>query len=193
MELYKDTPVHTFTTLKQWLAWLEKHHDSSNGIWIKIAKKNTGVQTISYEEAREGALIYGWIDGLVNKYDDTYYLQRLTPRRVRSQWSNINRELVEGYIKEGRMKPAGMAQVEAAKADGRWENAYFGQALMTVPQDFQAALNKNPRAKAKFETCSKSARYAFLYQINEAKRPETRERRIQKFVAMLAEGKTLYD
>jgi len=120
MELYRDQPVFAFKTLDAWLEWLEKNHTSAQSVWVKIAKKNTGVTTISYEQAREGALMYGWIDGLVNKLDETYYLQRMTPRRPRSQWSAINRKLVEGYIKAGHMKPAGMVQVEAAKADGRW-------------------------------------------------------------------------
>lgn len=188
METYQDLPVLTFKTLEQWMDWLDKHHTQTTGIWLKFAKKGTGVTTIGYTEAREGALIYGWIDGQANRLDDTYYLQRMTPRRPRSKWSEINVKLVEGYIKEGRMKPAGMAQVEAAKADGRWDAAYPGQSTITVPDDFQKALDANPKAQEFFDGLGKSARFLFLYRIQDAKRPETRERRIKTYTAMLEKG-----
>lgn len=122
METHKDLPVYLFATSQEWLDWLERHHNNVPAIWIKLAKKNSGVHAIGYDQAREGALIYGWIDGLANSYDEKFYLQRFTPRRPKGQWSAINRDIVEGLIRTGKMKPSGLAQVQAAKADGRWKS-----------------------------------------------------------------------
>ena len=173
-----------------WRAWLEEHHGESDGVWLVTAKKgNAGV---SRDEALEEALCHGWIDGQARSRDDTTYLQRYTPRRARSAWSQRNTKIVERLTAEGRMHPAGLAEVERAKADGRWEAAYAGSATIEVPADLVAALEAEPEAQAMFETLNRQNRYAVLYRIQDAKRPETRARRIEKYVAMLARGETIY-
>jgi uncharacterized protein YdeI (YjbR/CyaY-like superfamily) len=187
-----DLPVRAFKSKKAWAAWLEKSHESSAGVWLKIAKKDSGVPTVTYPEALEIALCYGWIDGQRNKFDDVYFLQRFTPRRSRSKWSRINRDKATALIEAGAMRPAGLREIEAAKADGRWAAAYEGQRTAEVPDDLAAALRKNPRARKFFETLRGANRYAILYRIQDAKRPETRERRIEKFVAMLEAHETLH-
>jgi uncharacterized protein YdeI (YjbR/CyaY-like superfamily) len=187
-----ELPIIPFASRGAWEAWLDEHHATSNGLWLKIAKKASGIETVTYAEAVDAALCYGWIDGQVNKFDGDYYLQRFTPRRPRSKWSQVNREKVAKLIEEGRMKPAGLREVERAKADGRWDAAYESPSKATVPDDLRAALEKNEEARAFFETLNGTNRYAILYQIQDAKRPETRARRIEKFVAMLAERKKLY-
>ena len=157
-----------------------------------MAKRSSGIASVSLPEALETALCFGWIDGQRKGLDDAWFLQRYTPRRKRSKWSKINRENAEALIEAGRMRPAGLAQVEAAKADGRWEDAYPSPSQMTAPPDLQAELDRNPKAAAFFETLSSTNRYAVLYRIHDAKRPETRARRIAQFVEMLAEGRTLH-
>jgi uncharacterized protein YdeI (YjbR/CyaY-like superfamily) len=186
-----DMPVIAFPSQATWEQWLEENHESSNGLWVKLAKKASGIETVVYAEAVDVALCFGWIDGQVARFDDDWYLQRFTPRRARSKWSQINREKAEALIAAGRMRPAGLHEVERAKADGRWEAAYASPSKMTVPDDLQKALDDNPEAKRQFEALNASNRYAVLYRVHDAKRPETRARRIEKFVAMLARGEKL--
>jgi uncharacterized protein YdeI (YjbR/CyaY-like superfamily) len=187
--------LHTMDTLTlpdaaAWRAWLEQHHDDSDGVWLVTAKK--GVAGVSRDEALEEALCHGWIDGQARSRDDATYLQRYTPRRPRSGWSQRNTKIVERLTAEGRMHPAGLAEVERAKADGRWDAAYAGSATIQVPADLQEALDADPAAKAMFETLNSRNRYAVLYRIETAKRAETRQRRIEKYVAMLARGETIH-
>jgi uncharacterized protein YdeI (YjbR/CyaY-like superfamily) len=186
-----DLPILEFTDRAAWQSWLDEEHESSRGVWIKIAKKASGIPTVTHAEALEDALCHGWIDGQRAPHDDTHFLQRFTPRRPRSRWSEINRDKAIQLIEQGRMKPAGLAQIQAAKADGRWEAAYAPQSSQAVPEDFQRALDDNPAANEFFKTLKGVRRYAFLYRIGDAKRPETRARRIKEYVALLAEGRTL--
>lgn len=189
---YKDLPLIHFDTQAEWLLWLASNHATAAGTWVRFAKKSTGIPTMTYAEARDGALMYGWIDGVKNRIDDTYYALRFVPRRAKSVWSKINCEIAERLIAEGKMKPAGLMQVEAAKADGRWDNAYASQSKMTVPPELQVAFDKHPKAKAFYETITKANQYAFLYRIHNAKKPETRARHVQKTIDMLLEGRTIY-
>jgi uncharacterized protein YdeI (YjbR/CyaY-like superfamily) len=176
-----------------WAAWLADNHGEEDGVWLTLAKKGTTEPTsLRYADALQQALIHGWIDGQVKPGDDATYIQRFTPRRARSPWSKRNVGFAEKLIAEGRMHPAGMAEVERAKADGRWEKAYDGPASIEVPEDLAAALAAEPRAQAMFEILTKQNRYAILYRITTAKRPETRRRNLEKFVAMLARGETVY-
>ena len=184
-------PIVEFRDQRAWGVWLDRNHPVSDGVWLKFAKKGSDVTTVTYAEAVEEALCYGWIDGQVARHDETYYLQRFTPRRRGSRWSQINREKAERLIAQERMKPAGLAQVEAAQGDGRWDAAYPSPSRATVPDDLQRALDANPAAKAFFETLTGSRRYAILYRVEDAKRPETRARRIAEYVKMLAEQRTV--
>lgn len=161
-------------------------------MWLKLAKKRTGIDTVSYAEAVEAALCYGWIDGQGAAYDDTYWLQKFTPRGARSVWSKLNRVKAMELIAQGRMAPAGIAAVEAAQRDGRWERAYDPPSTASVPEDFQRALDANPTAAEFFATLNRTNRYAMLYRIQDAKKPETRARRIDKFVQMLLRREKLY-
>ena len=183
-------PIVQFADSAAWNEWLEEHHAASPGVWLKIAKKASGIGTVNHPEALEEALCYGWIDGQRAPHDESFFLQRFTPRRPRSKWSQVNRDKVTKLIAEGRMKPAGLAQIEAAKQDGRWEAAYAPQSSQAIPEDFQRALEQNPAAYEFFKTLRGTRRYSFLYRIQDAKRPETRARRIEQFVAMLANGQT---
>ncbi|HEX2181278.1 MAG TPA: YdeI/OmpD-associated family protein [Rubrobacteraceae bacterium] len=187
-----DLPVIPFASRDAWAAWLDEQHATSDGLWLKIAKKGSGIETVTYAEAVEAALCYGWIDGQVRKFDEDYYLQRFTPRRARSKWSKINRQKATELIERGEMKPAGLREVERARADGRWDAAYDAPSTAQVPDDLLRELEKNDPAREFFETLDGRNRYAILYQIGDAKRPETRARRIEKFVAMLSEGKKIY-
>jgi uncharacterized protein YdeI (YjbR/CyaY-like superfamily) len=187
-----DLPVLAFGSLQSWRDWLAGHHQTSSGLWLKIAKKGSATPTVSYAEAIDGALCYGWIDGQKGKLDDEYWLQRFTPRKPRSRWSKINREKAERLVAEGRMQPAGLREVEAARADGRWDAAYEGQATATVPPDLARELDLNPVAKEFFATLNSVNRYAILYRIQDAKRPQTRADRIAKYVAMLNAHKTIH-
>jgi uncharacterized protein YdeI (YjbR/CyaY-like superfamily) len=187
-----ELPVIAFVSIKNWQTWLAKEHARSSGVWLKIAKKNTGIKTVTYAEALEVALCYGWIDGQKGSFDGEYFLQKFTPRRPKSMWSKINVGKAERLIKSRKMKPAGLKAVEAAKKDGRWDKAYDSQTYMTVPKDFQVALNKNKKAKALFETLNKVNRYAILFRIHNAKKAETRERRIKQFVEMLERDEKIY-
>jgi uncharacterized protein YdeI (YjbR/CyaY-like superfamily) len=187
-----EPPVRAFRSRDAWAKWLDRHQGEEGGVWMKFAKKGSGVTTIGYVEALEVALCYGWIDAQVKRLDETYYLQRFVPRRPRSRWSKINRDAATRLIESGQMRPPGLAEVERAKADGRWDAAYDSARTATVPEDFERALARNKRARTFFETLSSANRYAILYQIQEAKRPETRARRIAKFVEMLARGEKLH-
>lgn len=173
-------------------AWLEQHGEDTDEVWVRFAKKGSGAATVTYDEALEAALCFGWIDGKALGLDERFYLQRFTPRRKRSIWSKRNTEKAEALIAAGRMRPAGLRQVEAARADGRWEAAYEGSAAAAVPEDFRRELDANAAAAEFFATLKGQNRYAILYRIQTAKRPETRAKRIREFVAMLAERRTLY-
>ena len=175
-----------------WEAWLERNHASSDGVWLQFAKKRAPVSSVTHALALEHALCFGWIDGQVKPLDEHFFLQRFTPRRKQSRWSEINRSSAERLIAENRMRPAGTAQVEAARADGRWARAYASVSKATVPDDLQQALDANPEAKAFFETLRGSNRYAILYRVNDAKRSETRAGRIAQYVQMCAEHRTLH-
>lgn len=175
-----------------WERWLEEQHDSADGVWLKLARKGSGRRSVTHAEALEEALRFGWIDAQKAPHDDAFWLQRFTRRGPRSKWSQINRQKATDLIEQGRMMPAGLAEVEAARQDGRWENAYASPRNATVPEDFQRALDENPAANEFFATLGSSHRYSFLYRIEDAKRPQTRERRIREYVAMLAEGRTIH-
>jgi uncharacterized protein YdeI (YjbR/CyaY-like superfamily) len=175
-----------------WETWLETNHASSDGVWLQIAKKRSPEISVNHAEALKHALCFGWIDGQVKPLDEDFFLQRFTPRRKQSRWSQINRASAERLLAEGRVRPAGIAQIEAARADGRWERAYAPQSNAKVPDDLQQALDANPAAKAFFETLRGSNRYAILYRVNDAKRPETRARRIEQYVQMCAQHRTLH-
>jgi uncharacterized protein YdeI (YjbR/CyaY-like superfamily) len=187
-----DLPLIPFASAAAWEAWLDENHATSPGLWLQIAKKASGIPTVTYAEAVEVALCFGWIDGQKRAYDDTFFLQRFTPRRARSKWSQINVAKVAELTAAGRMRPAGLAEVESAKADGRWAAAYGGMATITIPDDLLAALESSPQAKAFFERLSRTNRYAVLYRVYDAKRPETRARRIAEITQMLADGKTFH-
>jgi uncharacterized protein YdeI (YjbR/CyaY-like superfamily) len=180
-----DFPTLPFETQAKFRSWLTKNHSKEPGLWIKYAKKGSGIKTIAYQEAVEEALCFGWIDGKVKTVDENYYVQRFTPRRSKSKWSKINRDKAEKLIASRKMKPSGLAEVERAKADGRWEAAYDPSSTMPVPDDFTDAVSKSAKAKRFWESLNSTNRYAILYQIHDAKKPETRARRIAKFVDML--------
>jgi len=183
-----ELPTLTFESKKKFADWLAKNHDKSAGLWLKIAKKGTGIPSVTITDALDVALCYGWIDGQRNGFDENYYLQKYTPRRPKSIWSKINTAKVERLIASGEMKPSGLKAVEAAKQDGRWAAAYASQKNIEVPSDFQSALDKNKKAKAFFESLTSSKRYSFLFRVTTAKKAETREKRIRKFVEMLERG-----
>ncbi len=187
-----ELPIIPFASRDAWAAWLDEHHATSDGVWLKIAKKGSGIETVSYAEALDVALCYGWIDGQKASFDERHWLQRFTPRRPRSKWSKVNRQKATELIEKGEMMHAGLREVERAKADGRWEAAYDAQSTTTVPDDMRRELEKNQRALEFFSKLDSRNRYAILYRIQEAKKPETRARRIEKYVAMLAEQKKLY-
>jgi uncharacterized protein YdeI (YjbR/CyaY-like superfamily) len=180
-----DIPTLSFASKKKWADWLARQYAKSPGVWLKLAKKNSGISSVTYDEALDIALCYGWIDGQKKGFDDKYWLQKFTPRGSKSIWSKINTEKAEKLIASGEMKPVGLKAIEAAKADGRWAGAYASQKNISIPEDFQAALDKNKKAKAFFTTLKSSERYSFLFRIHNAKKPETRKKRIQQFVDML--------
>ena len=175
-----------------WDAWLEEHHEARDDVWLRIAKKGAGVQSVRYPEVLDVALCWGWIDGQRLPLDQDYFLQRFVRRRPRSRWSQVNREKAERLTAEGRMRPPGLAEVERAKADGRWDAAYAPQSRAQVPDDLQAELDARPAAKTFFESLSSQNRYAILYRLQETKRPETRARRLAQFVEMLERRESLY-
>jgi uncharacterized protein YdeI (YjbR/CyaY-like superfamily) len=188
----RDADPVLFKTAKAFETWLKKHHASSDGLWLRIAKRGAEEASVTYPEAVELALCWGWIDGQKKGLDDQHFLQRFTPRRPRSIWSRINVDKAEALIAAGRMQPPGLAQVEAAKADGRWAQAYDGARTSTVPEDLAAALDAEPKAKAFFATLNATNRYAVLWRVQTAAKAETRARRIAQLVAMLASGETIH-
>jgi uncharacterized protein YdeI (YjbR/CyaY-like superfamily) len=187
-----ELPIMLFEDQAAWAVWLEQHHTVSRGVWLRHAKKAADLTSVSYAEALDTALCYGWIDGQKKSYDDSSWLQKWTPRGARSIWSKINREKALKLIESGAMQPAGLAHVERAKQDGRWEAAYDSHSSATVPDDFQAALDGNAAAKAFFATLNSTNRYAILFRIQTAKKPETRAKRIGDFIGMLERQEKLY-
>jgi uncharacterized protein YdeI (YjbR/CyaY-like superfamily) len=187
-----ELPVISFEKAEDWRAWLEENHDRERGIWLRIYKKGTGLPSVNHGTALDEALCYGWIDGQSKSYDKESYLQKFTPRRSRSIWSKINIEHIERLEKEGKMRPAGRKAVEAAKADGRWDAAYDSPKNMEVPEDFIAELSKNEKALAFFGTLNKTNRYAIAWRLQTAKKPETRERRKQVMLEMMARGEKFH-
>ena len=187
-----ELPTLRFDAPADWERWLESWHQRSSGVWLALVKKGADVPGVSYAEALDGAICFGWIDGQKAALDERFWLQRFTPRRLRGRWSQINRARADELAAAGRMRPAGAAQVEQAKLDGRWEAAYAGQRTAVVPEDLSAALAANPAAREFFATLDSANRYAILYRIDEAKRPLTRARRIERYVAMLAARETIH-
>ena len=187
-----ELSILPFESKKKWAEWLAKGYDQSAGIWLKLAKKDAGIPSVTYDEALEVALCYGWIDGQKKGFDDKYWLQKFTPRGPKSIWSKINTEKAERLIASGEMKSAGLQAIEAAKQDGRWQAAYQSQKNISVPEDFQAALDKNKKAKAFFATLNSVNRYAILFRIHNVKKAETRAKKIQQFIEMLERGEKIY-
>jgi uncharacterized protein YdeI (YjbR/CyaY-like superfamily) len=185
-----DLPILLFESQQKLADWLADQHDQSAGVWLKLAKKGTNIPSVTYEEAVETALCYGWIDGQKKAFDEKYWLQKFTPRRSKSIWSKINREKAEKLIASGQMRPAGLAAVELAMESGRWDTAYDSQKTITIPKDFQTELDAHPKAKAFFESLTSAKRYSFLFRIQTAKKPETREKRIRQFTEMLERGES---
>ena len=187
-----DLPVRAFSSAADWEAWLAADGKRSPGLWLKIGKKASGAASVSRQEAIDAALCHGWIDGQLAKFDDDCWLIRFTPRKAKSKWSQVNRNRAAGLIKQGRMTPAGLDEIERAKADGRWDAAYAPQSKATVPDDLRAALDATPSARRLFDELDSTNRYAILYRVQDAKKPETRAARIEKYVSMLARGETIY-
>lgn len=187
-----NKPELLFRDQKAWAAWLDRNHATSSGVWLRLARKASGRRSVSYDEALEVALCYGWIDSQGKSQDESYRLQKFTPRAKRSIWSKRNREKALALIKSGQMKGAGLAEVERAKNDGRWSAAYDSPSRMKVPRDFQAALNSTVEAKAFFKILDSRNRYAILFRLQTAKRADTRTTRILRFVEMLAKNEKLY-
>jgi uncharacterized protein YdeI (YjbR/CyaY-like superfamily) len=185
-------PTLLFASAEDWESWLETQPADSPGLWLKIAKKGCGTPSIDYATALESALCFGWIDGQKRPLDESFWLQRFTPRKPRSRWSKINRDRATALIESGRMRPAGLSEVERARQDGRWDAAYESQSAAAVPEDLQAALDADPRAAEFFATLDSANRYAVLYRVHEAKRASTRAARIEKFVAMLHAHETVH-
>jgi len=189
---FTELPVLSFRKSADWASWLEKNHATSSGAWLKIAKKGSAIQLVSYGEALEMALRYGWIDGQKKSHDEDVWLQKFTPRGPRSIWSKINREKAQELIKRGMMKPAGLRAVERAKENGQWEAAYDGQREIGLPADFQAELDERPAAKEFFAELNSINRYAILHRLQTAKKPETRAKRVRQFIEMLEKRERIY-
>jgi uncharacterized protein YdeI (YjbR/CyaY-like superfamily) len=187
-----EQPVILFEDQAAWAAWLEQQHTRSSGLWLRLAKQASGLVSVSYHEALEVALCYGWIDGQKKRYDECSWLQKFTPRGPKSLWSRINTEKAERLITQGRMQPAGLKAIEAVKQDGRWEAAYDSQRTATVPSDLQAELEQHPQAQAFFATLDRQNRYAILFRIQTARKAETRVKRIQQVIEMLEKHEKLY-
>ncbi len=185
-------PTIFFASTAAWERWLADNHAASEGVWVRIAKKDVDIASVRYPEVLETAMCFGWIDGRREALDARHFLQRFTPRRSRSKWSKINREKAEQLIAQDRMRPGGLVEVERAKADGRWEAAYAGQGSSTIPADLQRELDARPDAKAFFASLSSQNRYAIVYRLHDAKKAETRARRLAKFVAMLEAGEAIH-
>ena len=187
-----DEPTVAFASAGEWEAWLTEHHESAPGVWIKLARKGADLPSISQPEAVELALCFGWIDSQARSVDERHWVQRFTPRTARSKWSKVNVAKATELIARGAMRPAGLREVERAKADGRWEAAYDPSSTATVPDDLQRALDADPIAAELFATLDSRNRYAILHRVQDAKKPETRQRRIDKYVAMLSAGEKIY-
>jgi uncharacterized protein YdeI (YjbR/CyaY-like superfamily) len=187
-----DLPVKLFKTPDAWSKWLDANHAKSPGIWMRIAKKDADLTSINYAEALDVALCYGWIDGQKRPLDASSWLQRFTPRGPRSLWSKVNTGKVQVLIDSGRMRPPGLAAIESAKASGRWESAYQPSSTATVPPELQAALDRNPKAKSFFETLRGANRYALIFRVSSAKKPETKAKRVADFIARLERGETIF-
>ncbi|MBD9477729.1 YdeI/OmpD-associated family protein [Pseudoxanthomonas sp. PXM02] len=189
-----DLPIEHFADAVAWERWLEQHPDSA-GLWLKIAKKEAGIPSVTYAEALDVALCHGWIDGQKKGLDAQFFLQRFTPRRARSTWSKINVAKIDALIAAGRMRPAGLREVEVAKADGRWDAAYDGAKSMEVPPELAKALAlaKHRKAKAFFDTLDRTNRYAVCWRVQTAVKPETKRARVEKLVAMLGRGEKIHD
>lgn len=187
-----NAQIVSFESASEWAAWLEKNHASASGVWLRFFKKDSGQPTVSYAEALDGALCYGWIDGLKRSHDTVSWIQKFTPRRPKSVWSKINTGHVERLNKLGKMKPAGLAAVEAAKRDGRWQAAYDSPSKAAILEDFLKALSKSRKAKAFFETLNKTNLYSIAWRLQTARKPETRERRMKAILEMLAKGKKFH-
>jgi len=185
-------PIIAFASGADWQDWLSRQPRSSKGLWLKLAKKDSGVQSVSRQEAIDGAICYGWIDGQLQKFDKRCWLVRFTPRSARSKWSKLNQIRAQELIKKGRMSAAGLEEIKCAKADGRWKAAYAPQSRATVPGDLQVALENNPKATRFFAELDSANRYAILYRVQDARKPETRASRIKKYVQMLARGETIH-
>ncbi|MBS1643783.1 MAG: YdeI/OmpD-associated family protein [Bacteroidetes bacterium] len=188
----KKEPIITFATSEEWAAWLAANHQQSEGIWIKFAKKASGILSITPQEALEVALCYGWIDGQRNQFDDNHYLNKYCHRTAKSIWSKRNCGIALQLIKDKKMQAEGLAEIERAKEDGRWERAYDSPANMQIPEDFIIELKKNKQAQAFFQTLNKTNTFAIAFRLQTAKKPETRQRRMEKILAMMAEGKKFY-
>ena len=183
-----DLPIIPFASAGAWEEWLEGHHASSRGLWLQIAKKAAGISTVTYQEAVEMALCFGWIDGQRQSFDEVWFLQRFTPRRSRSRWSQVNREKARTLIERGLMRPAGLAEIERAKADGRWDDAYPGSSTIEVPDDLNRAFEANPRAGEEFAALNAASRYSILYRIHHTKQEAARAQRIEQLIEMLTRG-----
>jgi uncharacterized protein YdeI (YjbR/CyaY-like superfamily) len=193
MKHKKDNlPIFFFKTVKEWKEWLDKNHTSAKGIWLRFYKKASGVPSLDHSKSLDTALCYGWIDGQADKYDDESYLQRFSPRRPKSIWSKKNIVNVTRLIAAKKMKPAGLKEIEAAKADGRWDAAYDSPANMEIPKDFLNELAKNAKAKEFFKTLNKTNTFSIGWRLQTAKKPETREKRIKAIVEMLAKGQKFH-
>jgi len=193
MKKVDDLPIILCLTQQDWDTWLDNHHRDFKGVWLKIAKKaGADYSSVSYSEALDSALCYGWIDGQKASLDGEYWLQKFTPRTPTSKWSKINREKAMELLDSGRMRPAGIREMERAKADGRWDVAYESQRNIAIPADFQQELDNNQKAQQFFSTLNSVNRYAILHRIQTAKKPETRASRIRKFIAMLADNQKIY-
>jgi uncharacterized protein YdeI (YjbR/CyaY-like superfamily) len=184
--------VKIFKDKKGWSTWLEKNQAISRGLWLRIAKKSANIKSINYAEALEIALCFGWIDGQKKSYDESTWLQKFTPRGPRSIWSKINREKARELIKNGQMKPAGVKAIERAKENGQWDAAYDPQSKTTLPNDLQTELDKNPEAKTFYATLNSVNRYAILFRLQTAKKPETRAKRLHQFISMLENHEKLH-
>jgi uncharacterized protein YdeI (YjbR/CyaY-like superfamily) len=189
----RDRAVLSLVSPRAWESWLTKHHATSSGVWLKIVKKSSKMKGPSYEEALDADLCFGWIDGQKDTFDGDYWLQRFTPRTPRGKWSRINVERAVRLTKQGKMRTAGLTQISKAKADGRWDVAYEPQGAASVPDDLRRALDKNRKARAFFESLDGRNRYSILYRIQDAKKPETRARRIETYVEMLNEGRKIHE
>ena len=191
-EILAGLPIVLFKTPKDWEQWLSENSENQMGLWLKIAKKASGKYSVTYAEALDGALCHGWIDGLKKSYDTEFFLQKFTPRRPKSIWSKVNVRHITRLTAAGLMQAGGLAVVEAAKADGRWDQAYDSSRTIEVSAEFQSELDKNPKAKAFFESLNKTNTYAVLWRIQTAKKPETRQARIESLIAMLEAGEKLH-